>query len=395
MAATSDARIEANRLNARKSTGPKSAEGKARSRANAVKHGLTGAGIALPTEDAAMVEDRFVGLREEMAPRGVMGAMLVGKIALMSVRIERAALQETAALAAEIRQAPVDFDLERQGEVDRLFDSIAANPRENHRRLLTYPEGVARLSQALRGAKAQLRGGHHRQWDEPTSRRVEAFFGGAGDPFLMSRTHALLEALAGRPRWLDEGEVDRFETPTARAEWVVDQLTGEIDAELAALETIQAGFDLDSIEQDRLEAGTRALFDPSPDAERARKYEAAATRTFFQALREFRQNQAEHDESTTDRRIDLADAQSEHEILDASAPIRDDETNVQANEPGLETTDEGLVPSPSDFQNEPNRDVVGIRPIFQNEPNFLRQPSRIQPDQPESTGSGIFHHHFY
>jgi hypothetical protein len=37
---TSQARIEANRKNARRSTGPKTAAGKARSRANALKHGL-------------------------------------------------------------------------------------------------------------------------------------------------------------------------------------------------------------------------------------------------------------------------------------------------------------------------------------------------------------------
>ena len=49
-------RVEANRRNAQKSTGPKTAEGKAISRLNGVKHGLTGAGIALPTEVKEQVE---------------------------------------------------------------------------------------------------------------------------------------------------------------------------------------------------------------------------------------------------------------------------------------------------------------------------------------------------
>ena len=61
----SPARLAANRSNANMSTDPRSAAGKARSRRNAVKHGLTGAGVALPTEDAAQVEARFAAVVPE------------------------------------------------------------------------------------------------------------------------------------------------------------------------------------------------------------------------------------------------------------------------------------------------------------------------------------------
>ena len=45
--------IEANRRNALKSTGPTSAEGKQRSRCNAVRHGLTAETVIGALEDAA------------------------------------------------------------------------------------------------------------------------------------------------------------------------------------------------------------------------------------------------------------------------------------------------------------------------------------------------------
>jgi hypothetical protein len=49
----SDKQMRANRQNARKSTGPKTPEGKAVARLNALKHGLLSQQILLPNEDEA------------------------------------------------------------------------------------------------------------------------------------------------------------------------------------------------------------------------------------------------------------------------------------------------------------------------------------------------------
>ena len=47
----SDRQMEANKQNAQRSTGPCTADGKARVALNALKHGLTGKQIVLPDED--------------------------------------------------------------------------------------------------------------------------------------------------------------------------------------------------------------------------------------------------------------------------------------------------------------------------------------------------------
>jgi hypothetical protein len=47
----SEARLRANRLNAQKSTGPRTEEGKQRSRLNATRHGFTGQVLCLPPEE--------------------------------------------------------------------------------------------------------------------------------------------------------------------------------------------------------------------------------------------------------------------------------------------------------------------------------------------------------
>ena len=106
---TSEARINANRKNAALSSGPKTDEGKAISRANALKHGMTGAGVVLPEADAAEVDRRSVAFAKELEATGEVGLALARRAALNSVRMERGADQQTAALSERVRRAEADF----------------------------------------------------------------------------------------------------------------------------------------------------------------------------------------------------------------------------------------------------------------------------------------------
>ena len=66
--------VAANRQNAQSSTGPTSDDGKAASRLNALKHGLTAETPVLPTEDEA-THGRFrAALLDDLAPVGLAGA---------------------------------------------------------------------------------------------------------------------------------------------------------------------------------------------------------------------------------------------------------------------------------------------------------------------------------
>jgi hypothetical protein len=106
---SSEARIAANRRNALKSTGPKTEEGKEQSRRNALKHGLTGAGVVLPEADAAAVDRKAAAYARELDATGELGHDLARRAALNAVRMDRSADQQTAALAERVRQVEVDF----------------------------------------------------------------------------------------------------------------------------------------------------------------------------------------------------------------------------------------------------------------------------------------------
>src|SRR5665647_525910 len=75
------ARTRANRSNAKKSTGPKTAEGKAVVAANAVKHGLTAKSLLLESENPDEFHALIEALMTELKPSGRLESTLVEQIA--------------------------------------------------------------------------------------------------------------------------------------------------------------------------------------------------------------------------------------------------------------------------------------------------------------------------
>ncbi len=104
-------RVAANRRNALLSTGPRTAEGKERSRQSSLKHGLTGAGIVIPPEDVAEVERRSAAFHAERPASGEVGDVLIRRMAVLSVRMDRAVSQEHAAITENVSRALAEFEV--------------------------------------------------------------------------------------------------------------------------------------------------------------------------------------------------------------------------------------------------------------------------------------------
>src|SRR4051794_3763523 len=96
---TGERRVAANRANARRSTGPKTSEGKAKSSLNAVKTGLTGRTVLLPTEDAAQYKVHVKRFHEELKPVGELETNLVQSLADTQWRLNRIPSLESGLLA--------------------------------------------------------------------------------------------------------------------------------------------------------------------------------------------------------------------------------------------------------------------------------------------------------
>src|SRR4051794_29071829 len=94
--------IEANRRNAQKSTGPKTEEGKSKSRINALEHGLGAIHVPLPHEDPNELPHILGGLMETYQPANAQEQMLVHNIASAYLRMQRASRFEAALINGHI-----------------------------------------------------------------------------------------------------------------------------------------------------------------------------------------------------------------------------------------------------------------------------------------------------
>ena len=81
----SQRQLEANRANAKRSTGPKSASGKARSRLNAVTHGLTSRQLVVGAEKPEDFDALREALFADLEPSGALQCELVDEIARFHV----------------------------------------------------------------------------------------------------------------------------------------------------------------------------------------------------------------------------------------------------------------------------------------------------------------------
>ena len=147
----SPARLATNRQNAQRSTGPKTEEGKARSRRNTFRHGLAGQGnLLMDEDDQTEIARRTEAFRRELDAPGEVGAMLARRAAVLSVRMEQAAERDRQATAANAQAGRDEFDADRAAVLEGWIDQIEgdADPGAALADLAATPEGIAYLIDA-------------------------------------------------------------------------------------------------------------------------------------------------------------------------------------------------------------------------------------------------------
>jgi len=101
----SDRQIAANRLNSKKSTGPRTDQGKRSSRRNAIRHGLTAETIIDVVEDPADYEAFEEAIKHGYAPRTGVECELLARLASLLWRLRRATAIESGLLKIQVKDS--------------------------------------------------------------------------------------------------------------------------------------------------------------------------------------------------------------------------------------------------------------------------------------------------
>ncbi|WZO96186.1 hypothetical protein EP7_003170 [Isosphaeraceae bacterium EP7] len=137
----SQRRIDANRRNAMRSTGPKTEEGKAQSRRNSLIHGLAGNGVVVPENEAQAARELGEQLVSSLRPMNAFEMGLVETIAIESVRIDRCRIEERLVRDVRARRTFSCWLDERKAEAAKLGKTLGDCPDEVASRLSTTSAG--------------------------------------------------------------------------------------------------------------------------------------------------------------------------------------------------------------------------------------------------------------
>jgi hypothetical protein len=420
------AQIDANRRNAQKSTGPRTEEGKNRSRMNGLDHGARASILALPPEEFGEFQQELIGWKASFRPRNAAEDVLIDRIVTLGWQEKRVARAQRARLSRRVSHTGVEDAYSEKEEVLELSQMLfrdacgpmalhlhhdigeicdaEESPRiSNYSRDDEHPSRIVhRLQSMLTGCEWLLG-----QWARLRSLLEQGAAWVPGDKLKAVRllgfhpidaidapaaacvylaSHVLMNGL-GKPFQEILNELSADEGPTFEHYWNLrnyaaltpqDAATARamlieiIDGATVALEE-KAEVLRQLAEIDAEEAPDRLFWDDTPEGERFRRYELTCKRTWlrmFDMLLKIRQSGSE---------LDLATV---HAISRSIPTVNAIKTNpaVSPDSLGMATTEEPV--DSADLPSEPNSSDEKAP----SEPNSGGEKA---PSEPNSVGEAI------
>ncbi len=126
-------------------TGPKTEAGKAQTRRNALKHGLSGNGVVLPSEMAERIEKRKIALRDLYHPEDEAQEWFFDRYCVESVMLDHCEHLKISAMNEVALHAIESWDDDCRLDAAILFDKLKKRPETVQKRLLQSKHGCDAL----------------------------------------------------------------------------------------------------------------------------------------------------------------------------------------------------------------------------------------------------------
>jgi hypothetical protein len=226
IAAVSSRKLQANRANAAKSTGPKTADGKAKSSQNRLCHGFYSKQLLLPGEDPRELEQLRQELMTDLRPCGAMQVLLVDRLVAAHWRLRRLQRIEQLVFDENLNQCRRHM-ASQDATPDAALLRMTCSSRETSDRLSVYQNRLDHSIHRILRELRLLRKEHEQHEQDRTPCPLGGEGGGEGEEVqthLADDSRIESEASTPHPNPLPQGEresIVRFEA-TATEETVTD-----------------------------------------------------------------------------------------------------------------------------------------------------------------------------
>ena len=261
--------------------GPRTAQGKQRTKYNAIKHGIFSSVTVLKGESRAEYQSLLKGLWECRQPQGTLEEVLVEKLATILWRQRRQIRAET----AEIRHSTDFLEWDRRNRQHEQAEEIAAPPLqemlEDNRGWIRKIQNSDVLERCLE-LLAELRQGIEIDGFEPErdTSILGKIYGRGGGTHLRESPYDAYETWHGTS---NASEEERQREGYASPEQCKENILHEIDSEIRHLkryQKAQASVDAERAELESL----RRVIPVSPALDRLLRYQASLERAFDRTL---------------------------------------------------------------------------------------------------------------
>jgi len=312
MSQSSEAKIAANRKNGLLSTGPKTKEGKDRSRANALKHGMCALVVDIPGEDPEALQVRFEEWNAELNPNDrAAQSYLILRAVKRSRRLDRLDTSHEARVAQSVRDAHVKAREAKLRDIDTYSHMIEEEPcNVGVRRLMLTAEGCEWLINEWNLIRPALEPSMH--WDGADEVRINRIAGNSSvmkkitpSPYALAtiaitayrevatriKDNEFPEGVAWEKRYKStnwkERDLEKIGPLYEKAEpyrlWLIKEIDDKV-AKLTALKLEHEAADA----RHAAEVPFRAIFDATDEGKLIHRYEMDAERSLLRCLKEVR-----------------------------------------------------------------------------------------------------------